>query len=183
MKLTQSQIRMLQSVRSQGQYARDARDEERSTPRGRVFAALYKRGMVYPYPPLLPPKLSPAGEQALKDNHKEPKPRKALPKAGKKVQAWDEIRTKELKPAFKRAGITKCEAQFGGCYGDNYLGFAHQRKRRHCTTPELMRDVALLCARCHDKLEILPERDMALAIQAIIVTRRVPVVLAVSPTK
>jgi len=179
MKLTQSQVRMLQSVRSQGQQAVFAWHEGRTTCRGRTLYSLHKRGMVSDDGLCL----TDAGEQALNDNRKEPKPRKALPKAGKKVRAWDEIRTKELKPAFKRAGVVECELRWPGCMKDNYLGFAHSKRRRDITTPEQMREVLICCQNCHDALDLRPHAETEAIVQTIIAARRVPVVLPVLPTK
>ena len=179
MKLTQSQVRMLQSVRSQGQQAVFAWHEGRTTCRGRTLYSLHKRGMVSDDGLCL----TDAGEQALNDNRKEPKPRKALPKAGKKVRAWDEIRTKELKPAFKRAGVVECELRWHKCTKDNFLGFAHSRRRRNIETPEQMREVCLACVNCHTDLDTRPHAETEAIVRSIIAARRVPVVLPVSVTK
>lgn len=181
MKLTQSQIRMLQSVRSRSQWAIRARMDNRTSAQGRVYHALVKKGLIYDYFTTFG--ITTAGEQALKDNQKESKPRKALPKSGKRVLAWDEIRTKELKPAFKRAGITRCELNYSGCMVDNYLGFAHSRRRRNIETPEQMREVLICCQNCHSLLDERPHAETESIVKATIAARKVPVVLAVSPAK
>ena len=181
MKLTQSQVRMLQSVRARTQWARYAWEECRDTCRGRTFFALAKRGLIHNG--LQEYYLTDAGEQALKDNQKEPKARKALPKAGKRTNEWNEIRTKELKPAFKRAGVVECELRWPGCMKDNYLGFAHSKRRRDITTPEQMREVLICCQNCHDALDLRPHAETEAIVQTIIAARRVPVVLPVLPTK
>ena len=66
-----------------------------------------------------------------------------------KVQEWNKIR-KELIEEFKRAGITKCEIGLEGCTKNNFLGFAHTRKRRNVTD---IKRVVLACSNCHHKIE------------------------------
>lgn len=66
-----------------------------------------------------------------------------------KVQIWNRIR-KQLKKDFKEMGITTCELRLEGCTNDNFLGFAHTKKRRDVTD---LRRVVLACNNCHDKVE------------------------------
>lgn len=70
------------------------------------------------------------------------------PKGGKTAQ-WDAARAK-IKRKFEAAGITRCEV----CGSDQFLGFAHRKKRRFIPKddPELF-VVALLCVTHHDKIE------------------------------
>jgi sugar phosphate isomerase/epimerase len=70
-------------------------------------------------------------------------------KIGKKTKEWMEIR-KELKEEFQRMGVTTCELKLEGCTHDNFLGFAHTKKRRNVTD---LKRVVLACANCHDKVE------------------------------
>jgi hypothetical protein len=91
-------------------------------------------------------------------------------KKSKKTTEWDSVR-KKIKPMFEKAGITTCEARYHGCMGDNYLTFAHHRKRRHLKDGELV-VVALLCTNCHDKAEGAGHRIMHEIIMGIIARRR-----------
>lgn len=88
---------------------------------------------------------------------------------GKKTKQWDADRAK-LKKLFAAAGITVCEVQEKGCFGDNYLGFAHSKKRRNVVTLEDRFEVCLACNSCHDKIENTPERVLE-----VIASRRVKI--------
>ncbi len=92
--------------------------------------------------------------------------RKMMARQGKKVRQWARVR-RQLKEQFAALGIVRCEV----CGTDENLGFAHSRKRRNITTDEEMREVALLCNRDHDSLELLGEEKMRPAIEAIIAAR------------
>lgn len=75
---------------------------------------------------------------------------------GKKTKAWESERAK-LKRKFAKVGITTCELQGSNkvvheCGGDNYLGFAHDAKRRKLRPEDLGR-VALVCNFAHDIIE------------------------------
>jgi hypothetical protein len=96
--------------------------------------------------------------------------RKRLKAVGKRGRVWINVR-RSLKKEFEAAGITTCEAGFDGCQVDNELGFAHSHKRRNITDDTLMREVALLCNRCHFKLEIMGEAKMCIEIRKIIERR------------
>ncbi len=86
-------------------------------------------------------------------------------RAGKKTKAWDACRAR-LKREFMKMGITRCEM----CNNDNFLSFAHSKKRRHIVGDELS-EVALLCIPCHSGVELLPEAEMTTLIRNIIATR------------
>jgi len=66
-----------------------------------------------------------------------------------KVQIWNRIR-RQLKKDFEKMGITTCELKLEGCKHDNFLGFAHTKKRREVTD---LRRVVLACQPCHEKVE------------------------------
>lgn len=66
-----------------------------------------------------------------------------------KVQIWNRIR-KQLKKDFEKAGITSCELKLEGCVHNNFLGFAHTKKRRDVTD---LRRVVLACQNCHERVE------------------------------
>jgi len=100
--------------------------------------------------------------------------KKPMKRRGKKTAAWENCRAK-LKPRFERAGITVCEFQFSGCWRDNGLGFAHSRKRRNVTTPELLEECALTCNVCHDIAEAWPEEKMMAFVRRVIADRSIPV--------
>jgi hypothetical protein len=93
----------------------------------------------------------------------------------RKPNAWDKIRA-ELKVKFEAAGITACELHYPGCYRDNYLGFAHSRKRRNANTPELMREVILADGPCHDILEAMGEEEMCRVVREVIKNRPVKII-------
>lgn len=57
-----------------------------------------------------------------------------------------------LKKRFEKLGITRCEI----CSTNDYLTFAHRKKRRFYRTVDELSDfneVLLLCVWCHTKLE------------------------------
>lgn len=86
---------------------------------------------------------------------------------GPKTKAWDSERAK-LKPKFEAAGITTCEIRYAGCWNDNYLGFAHDAKRRK--NPKLSK-VVLGCNPCHDILENMGPERMKAEVDRIIAKR------------
>lgn len=98
------------------------------------------------------------------------KPRKALPRLGRKGKEWETTRAR-LKVRFAAVGITRCEM----CGRDDTLGFAHRLKRRNITTLKELETVALLCAEHHDSLEIRPEHVMGAVIDGIIDSRETPI--------
>lgn len=83
--------------------------------------------------------------------------------AGKKTKLWEDGRT-ELKQIFRDNGITVCEVMIPNvCKNNNYLGFAHKR-RRNWLTEEQLKDphyVVLACNPCHDMLDFKMPRDEA----------------------
>ena len=102
-----------------------------------------------------------------------PKPRARLGR-GKKMKAWDADRAK-LKARFKDAGITICELRTDACTCDNYLGFAHSKKRRNVVTDQDREEVILVCNNCHDCIEALGETRMRARVLATIDARQRPV--------
>lgn len=92
---------------------------------------------------------------------------------GEKGTAWNNAKRK-LKPAFVRAGITRCEL----CGSGFNLQFAHAEKRRFITTKRQLFEVALLCGEDHAAIEILPHWQMALVVRGCISKRETPVVIA-----
>lgn len=104
-----------------------------------------------------------------------PLKRTPLKARGKKTAAWDATRA-ALKVVFARAGIVTCELRYQGCWRDNALSFAHSRKRRNIPRGSiLLQEVALCCTACHDKIECLPEAEMAQIVRQTIAARPVTV--------
>jgi hypothetical protein len=102
------------------------------------------------------------------------KGRKRLNPRGKKVKAWENARRK-LKKRFEAAGITTCEFRFRlhhDCRIDDYLSFAHSRKRND---PEfIMDEVALACLPVHTILdEKMSHDEMYRAVRKAIEARKV----------
>lgn len=89
---------------------------------------------------------------------------------GKKTIAWVNARAR-LKRKFLAAGITSCELQYPDCAGDNFLGFAHGRKRRHLQDGELESLVILACNNCHDRIERMSPEGMLAIVQSTIADR------------
>ena len=56
---------------------------------------------------------------------------------------------------FRLLGITRCEI----CNTDQWLSFAHRKKRRHYTDDGLndYNEILLLCVPCHQELEKDPK--------------------------
>jgi hypothetical protein len=100
------------------------------------------------------------------------KTRKRLKARGKKVDAWEQTR-KELVERFERAGITHCELQWNGCFKNNFLSFAHSKKRRYIKSQEELEEVLLCCTPCHDRLEY--GGNMYETVRRVIASRRVVV--------
>ena len=88
---------------------------------------------------------------SFQKTYKAKKQPKGLNKLGKKTIAWQDGR-QELKEVFKENGITSCEIKGKDCKNDNFLGFAHVR-RRNTLTPEQITDphfVVLACQPDHE---------------------------------
>ena len=92
-----------------------------------------------------------------------------LNKRGSRTKAWTNAR-RGLKVEFARMGVTRCEANLADCMGDEGLGFAHTKKRRHLAEDEL-KTVALLCNNCHDFYELQGEAKMQPQIEELIARR------------
>ncbi len=105
-----------------------------------------------------------------------PKPEKRVKKpkrlnpGGKKADQWEKTRA-DLIVRFEQAGITRCEMQGPGCFRNNFLSFAHSKKRRYITSQDELEEVALLCQKCHHRAEYDP--DMYNIISGIIARRKV----------
>lgn len=91
-------------------------------------------------------------------------------KLGKKSKAWAKTRRK-LKQESVAQGIERCELRYEGCWGDNGLGYAHGRKRRHLQGDELKTLTILVCNSCHDKIEYLGPERMLEIVETVIANR------------
>lgn len=98
------------------------------------------------------------------------KPRKPLNRVGPRTRAWSEERAK-LKRRFEAVGIVTCELFYAGCAFDDYLGFAHAKKRRKLTREDLG-VVILACNFCHDQIEGLAPESMESIVMSTIADRK-----------
>ena len=64
------------------------------------------------------------------------------------ISQWNTARRK-LKVQFEKMGVMRCEK----CNAAYPLGFAHRLKRRFITTEAELLTAALLCHRCHERIE------------------------------
>lgn len=82
-------------------------------------------------------------------------------KPGKKTKAWDRERRK-LKIESERTGLTTCELRGvipHECSYNNFLGYAHDAKRRKLSAEDLKRAI-LICNNVHDIIEAWPAEEM-----------------------
>ncbi len=92
-------------------------------------------------------------------------------KAGKRTKAWEAAR-RALKLKYAQMGITSCELRYPGCKGDDWLSFAHGRKRRNLVGDELSTLTILCCTPCHDKIEFLLPDEMLRIVNDTIAARK-----------
>ncbi len=95
---------------------------------------------------------------------------------GKKTKAWATARA-SIKRRFEKVGITTCELRGSEkvpheCGNDNYLGFAHDAKRRKLTAEDLYR-VILICNFAHDIIEVWQPEKMKAIVNDTIQSRKV----------
>jgi hypothetical protein len=98
------------------------------------------------------------------------RPKKVYLFVGKKTRAWVNARAR-LKKKFAAMGITTCELKYPECTHDNFLSFAHGKKRRHLVGDELETLVCLLCQNCHSRIEQMPEAAMEAIVRSVIAER------------
>lgn len=97
------------------------------------------------------------------------KPRARL-KPGRGTKAWTNTRAR-LKKKFAAMGISRCELNYAGCAFDNFLSFAHGKKRRHLEGDELETLVCLACVPCHAILERMGAEAMLFIVEQTIADR------------
>lgn len=90
---------------------------------------------------------------------RKPMKRTAMRRGGKKTAEWDAVK-KELKQEFLDYGITHCELSYRNCTKDDFLTWAHGKKRRHLQPGELKNLIVLACQNCHQIIERLSESEM-----------------------
>ena len=76
-----------------------------------------------------------------------------------------------LKRKFTALGITSCELHLPNCTRDNFLTWAHGKKRRKLVGDELETCVILACTFCHAKLEVMGPDLMLTVVQEVISER------------
>jgi hypothetical protein len=93
---------------------------------------------------------------------------------GKKTKRWNNARA-IIKRRFEAVGITTCELEGKlkhDCGIDNYLGFAHDAKRRKLSESDLYH-VILICNFAHQLIEVWPAERMKAVVNKTIQLRRV----------
>lgn len=101
---------------------------------------------------------------------RKPMKRTAMKNRGKKTSEWY-FASQELKQEFDANGITECELGYAQCRRNNYLTWAHGKKRRHLAPGELKSLVILACVICHAVIERLPEDKMCAIVKKTIADR------------
>lgn len=91
-------------------------------------------------------------------------------KAGARMKAWESTRAR-LKVKFAAQGIVTCELGYPGCKRDDWLSFAHGRKRRKLIGDELETLTILACTPCHDVIERMAPEGMLAIVQSVISER------------
>lgn len=83
-------------------------------------------------------------------------------KPGKKTLNWEEGRPR-LKVIFRENGITTCEIKLKICKHNNFLGFAHTRRRARLTQEQVVDPhfVVLGCNPCHEYVDFKMDRKKA----------------------
>lgn len=87
-----------------------------------------------------------------------------------------------LKKKFAALGITSCELRYINCTGNNFLSWAHGKRRRFLIGDELETLCCLACVPCHQKLDRLPhEATLAIVLSVIAERERRVSSLSISP--
>lgn len=93
--------------------------------------------------------------------------------AGRKTKAWSAERRK-LKADSERNSRTTCELRGvipHECTYDDFLGYAHDAKRRKLTREDLKRAI-LVCNNVHDLLEVMKPEEMKRIVNDTIAARQ-----------
>jgi hypothetical protein len=89
---------------------------------------------------------------------------------GRKTRANKKANAK-LKKCFESMGITSCELGYPNCTRDEFLSWAHGRKRRKLQGDELETLVILACLNCHNRIEAMSHEGMLAIVCSVIVER------------
>lgn len=96
--------------------------------------------------------------------------RRAALRPGKQTKA-NRASNARLKIKFAGMGITRCELNYPGCTRDDFLSWAHGRKRRKLQGDELDTLVCLACINCHEIAERKSPEEMLAIVQGVIADR------------
>ncbi len=99
--------------------------------------------------------------------------RSPVKKSGRQTKA-NRASNARLKKRFTAMGIESCELGYENCTKDNFLSWAHGRKRRHLQGDELDTLVILSCLNCHTRIERMPESAMCAIVESVIAERVSP---------
>jgi hypothetical protein len=91
-------------------------------------------------------------------------------KGGKKTAANKRANAK-LKREFEKQGITSCELGYPGCTRDEFLSWAHGKKRRKLEGNELETLVILACINCHNRIEAMNHEGMLAIVESVVAER------------
>lgn len=89
---------------------------------------------------------------------------------GKKTRA-NRAANAKLKAEFEKQGITSCELGYPGCTRDEFLSWAHGKKRRKLQGDELVTLVILACINCHNRIEYTGHEAMLAIVESVIAER------------
>ena len=90
--------------------------------------------------------------------------------AGKKTRANKKTNAAR-KRKFEAKDLTTCELGYPGCTKDNFLSWAHGKKRRKLQGDELATCAILACINCHDVIERMSPEGMLAIVQSVIAER------------
>jgi hypothetical protein len=90
--------------------------------------------------------------------------------AGKKTRA-NKKSNAARKRRFEANDLTTCELGYPGCTRDNFLSWAHGKKRRKLQGDELDKCAILACINCHDVIERMSPEGMLAIVQSVIAER------------
>ena len=106
----------------------------------------------------------------MKRTAMKPKRKKICLWVGKKTIANIKANAR-LKREFEAKGITTCELGYLNCTGDNFLSWAHGKKRRKLQGDELTSCVILACINCHQVIERMSPEGMLAIVTSVISER------------
>jgi len=90
--------------------------------------------------------------------------------AGKKTRANKKTNAAR-KRKFEAQDLKTCELGYPGCTKDNFLSWAHGKKRRKLQGDELATCAILACINCHDVIERMSPEGMLAIVRSVIAER------------